>query len=295
MIRRIRIILEMIKFSHSVFALPYALLATFLAAGGLPHLGQLALIVWCMVSARSVAMTFNRIADAAIDARNPRTANRAIPAGTVSLAAAWAFLLVCAAAFLAGAWGFWRWYGNPWPIRLAGPVLLFLCLYSYAKRFTRLAHFWLGAALGLSPVAAWIAISPATLGWPAAALAGAVLLWVAGFDVIYACQDIAIDRRERLLSLPAGVGPGKALWIARGCHVLCVLLLALLALTPELGVIYLAGVALAAALLVWEHAVVRPGDFSRVNLAFFTLNGCVSIVMAIAGIADILLNKRPAL
>ena len=290
MIRRLRTILEMIKFSHSVFALPYALLAACLAVGGLPRWDEVLLIVWCMVAARSAAMAFNRIADARIDARNPRTAGRAIPAGIITSAAAWSFFVACAGAFLVGAAGFLWWFDNPWPLYCAPPVLMFLCLYSYTKRFTWMCHFWLGAALCLSPIAAWVALSPRTLGWPAAALAGAVLLWVAGFDIIYACQDIGVDRRERLFSLPANMGPVAALWIARVCHLATVVLLGLLALVPGLGAIYLGGVTLVAALLLVEHVLVRPSDFSRINVAFLTVNGCVSILLAVAGIADLLLG-----
>lgn len=288
MIRQLSIILEMIKFSHSVFALPFALFAAFLAADGLPHWGQILLIVWCMVAARSVAMTFNRVADAAIDARNPRTAGRAIPAGEIGAGAAWLFLAACAVAFFLGAAGFWILDENPWPLYLSVPVLAFLCGYSLTKRFTHLSHFWLGAALGLSPVAAWVAISPETIGWATAALAFAVLFWVGGFDLIYACQDIEVDRRERLFSLPAWLGPAAALWIARICHAVAVILLASLASLTGLGRIYLAGVGLAAGLLIVEHALVRPNDLSRINVAFLTVNGCVSLALAAAGIADIL-------
>lgn len=284
---------EMVKFSHSIFALPFALIATVLAGRelpgrSLPYAGQFALIILCMVAARSAAMTFNRIADAAIDARNPRTSMRALPAGRLSRRAAWWMLGAAAAAFVAGCSGFWMVYGNPWPLRLAGPVLAVLCAYSYAKRVTRWTHLVLGAAIGMAPAAAWIAIHPASLGAPAALLTAAVACWIGGFDILYACQDIDIDRRDGLHSLPARMGPAPALWIARALHAACLAALAGVAFTADLGWIYLAGVAAAAILLAVENALVRPGDYRRVNLAFFTVNGIVSLVLAAATIADVL-------
>jgi len=283
----------MIKFSHSIFALPFALIAMMLAARGLPDgrpaWGQIALIVGCMVAARSFAMTFNRIADAAIDARNPRTANRPIPAGMISPRHAWGFMLVAALCFVFLCAGFLI-YENRWPLLLAAPVLSFLAGYSYAKRVTSFAHFILGAAIGFAPLAAWIAINPTSVGLTAVVLAAAVMLWIAGFDLIYACQDIDVDRREGLLSVPARLGPAAALAISRACHVTTVALLAFLGRSEQLGPIYYAGLVAVALLLIAEHSVVRPNDFSRVNLAFFTLNGIVSVVFAAAAITDILLH-----
>lgn len=289
----------MIKLSHSVFALPFALVATFLAGRELPdrhlpYFGQVLLIVLCMVFARSVAMTFNRIADATLDARNPRTANRAIPAGRISIGLAWFFLIGNAAGFLAACAGFQLGYENPWPLRLGGPVLLVLCSYSYAKRFTRWTHFYLGAAIALSPPAAWVAVSPGTLGWPAFVLAAAVTLWIGGFDVIYACQDIQVDRREFLYSLPARWGPARALLLVRFAHAAAVVLLVTLGLLAGLGWIYYLGVAAVAVLLVVENRMVRPDDFSKVNVAFFTLNGVVSLIFGILTVCDVLLNVPPA-
>lgn len=291
---------EMIKFSHSIFALPFALMATFLAAraafgaGQLPTprptAVQLVLIVGCMVAARSVAMTFNRIVDAAIDARNPRTQNRPIPAGTITVVQAWTFLAAAALAFFAFCSGFWWIYGNPWPVLLALPVLAYLCFYSYTKRFTRWAHFVLGSAIAFSPVAAWLAIHPATVGWPAVVLMAAVTLWIAGFDIIYACQDIAIDQRDGLHSLPSRLGPARALWIARISHTGTVLLLAALGPLAGLGTFYAVGVVIVAILLVVENALVRADDFSRVNLAFFTVNGVISVVLAVLTIVDVLVR-----
>ncbi|MFQ5423205.1 MAG: UbiA-like polyprenyltransferase [Phycisphaerae bacterium] len=286
---------EMVKFSHSIFALPFALMATFLAGRhlptGVPAPGQLGLIVACMVAARSFAMTFNRIADAAIDARNPRTDRRPIPAGRISVAQAWTFLVASGIAFVASCGGFLWAYGNPWPLYLAAPTLAVLAAYSYTKRFTTAAHFVLGAAIALAPAAAWIAIDPATIGSTAVILTAAVLFWIAGFDIIYACQDVGPDRRERLFSLPAKLGIGRALTISRGCHIMTIALLVLLGRVGPFGWIYWIGVTATALLLAAEQAIVRADDLSRVNLAFFTLNGCVSLMLATAAVTDLLLLR----
>lgn len=290
----LRIWAEMVKIEHSVFALPFAFIATFLAGRnieerGLPYWGQVGLIVMCMVAARSVAMTFNRIADAALDARNPRTANRPIPAGRLSLRASWVMLALAAITFGVACLGFHVFYGNTWPILLSGPVLLYLCGYSFTKRFTRWSHFYLGSAIALSPVAAWLAIHPESLGLPALLLFGIVACWIAGFDIIYACQDIDVDRREGLHSLPARIGPRPALWIARAAHALVVVGLVALGIITERGSIYASGVAVVAILLLVENSLVRPGDYRHVNLAFFTVNGIVSLLLAITTISDTLL------
>ena len=290
---------EMVKFPHSVFALPFALLATFLAARAAywagdaahayPSLGQIILIIGCMVSARSTAMTFNRIVDAAIDARNPRTAGRAIPAGIISRAQALGFLTAAIAAFILCCAGF-RWlYENGYPLLLAAPVLVYLCFYSYTKRFTRWSHFVLGSAIALSPPAAWIAIHPASLGWPAIILLAGVTLWIGGFDIIYACQDVAPDRADGLFSLPARLGVKSALWITRMAHVATVALLVALMPIAGLGWLYGVGVVAVGLLLLIENAMVRADDLSRVNLAFFTVNGVVSLLLGALGIADCLL------
>jgi 4-hydroxybenzoate polyprenyltransferase len=295
MFQRIAILLEMIKFAHSIFALPFAVIAMLLAGRdlptGWPYLGQVGLILVCMVAARSVAMTFNRIADADIDARNPRTSKRALPAGTLSKVFSWGFLLAMAGLFVAGCAGFWWFYGNPWPILLALPVLIVLCGYSYAKRFTSLVHVWLGIATGLAPVAAWIAVSPDTLGWPAFVLGAAVLLWMVGFDIIYALQDVEVDRREGLFSLPARLGPARALLISRVCHAMVVVLLACLGMLAGMGVIWSVGVAVVAVLLFVEQSLVSATDVSRVNVAFFTMNGMVSMLLALAALGDILVSR----
>jgi 4-hydroxybenzoate polyprenyltransferase len=283
---------EMIRLSHSVFALPFAVLATFLAARPeLPTAGQLALIIVCMVAARSAAMTFNRIVDAGLDARNPRTAGRHLPRGTISIAAAWTFFAGACALLVAGCGGFLWLYGNGWPLMLCLPVIGVLCLYSYTKRFTRWSHLALGAGIAMSPPAAWIAISPATLGLPAGLLMLAVMFWIAGFDLIYACQDVGFDREEGLYSIPAEMGVAAALWLARAFHAVTVAALIGLGLTVAgLETLYYVGVGCVAALLIIENALVSPSDLSRVNLAFFTVNGVVGLLLGILGVLDIVLT-----
>ncbi|MHC4695833.1 MAG: 4-hydroxybenzoate octaprenyltransferase [Planctomycetota bacterium] len=291
----IRIWADMVKLSHSVFALPFAVMAAFLAGTNIPgrdwpYLGQLGLVVVCMVAARSVAMTFNRIVDAQLDARNPRTAQRPLPSGLLSFAAAWTMLGLSGATFGVGCLGFYIFYGNAWPILLSGPILLYLCGYSFTKRFTRWSHYYLGSAIALSPVAAWLAIHPQSLGLPAWSLMATVTCWIAGFDIIYACQDIDIDRRDGLYSLPARLGAAKALWAARLSHAVVVAGLVTVGISAELGIIYAVGVVLVAALLIVENSVVRPGDYRHVNVAFFTINGIVSVVLATTAIVDVLVT-----
>lgn len=287
---------EMVKFSHSIFALPFALMAAFLAArqlpGGRPSVTQIGLIVLCMVGARSAAMTFNRIVDARLDARNPRTANRALPAGKLGGAAAWFLFVLSSLTFGVGCVSFYVFFENTWPILLAGPVLAYLCLYSFTKRFTRWSHFYLGSGIAFAPVAAWLVIDPASVSLPAWVLMIIVTCWIAGFDIIYACQDIEVDRRESLHSLPSRIGPRGALWIARGAHAITALGLIALGRLCHLGWIYTAGAIVAVGLLIVQNLLVRPGDYRRVNLAFFTLNGVVSVVLAASVITDVLL--RPA-
>ena len=295
-VAKIRIWGEMIKFSHSLFALPFAVFATFLAARpALPTWGQFGLIVLCMVAARSAAMTFNRIVDLRFDAANPRTATRALTTGRISLAAAWAFFLAACALFILGCAGFLWFFGNVWPLLLSVPVLALLCFYSYTKRFTQWSHVVLGAAIAFSPVAAWIAIAPHTLGIPAWLLLVAVTFWIAGFDLIYACQDVDLDRRVGLYSVPAKAGIAAALWCARGFHVITVAGLIGVGLTAGLGVIYFVGVGLVASLLLIENSLVHPHDLSRVNLAFFTVNGVVGLVLGALGVIDVWISvARPS-
>ena len=279
---------EMVKLAHSVFALPFALFATFLAARpALPTGTQFALIVICMVGARSAAMTFNRIVDARIDAANPRTAGRPMPAGIVRRREAWGFFAASVALFMLGCAGFWLLDANGWPLRLSLPTLGLLCGYSYTKRFTRWSHLVLGVGIAFAPVAAWIAVNPATLGTPAWLLMAAVMFWIAGFDLIYACQDVDFDRAVGLHSVPARMGVPAALWLARGFHGLTVLALIGVGQSAQLGVVYYVGVACVALLLVVENGLVSPRDLSRVNLAFFTVNGVVGLVYGAAGIVDV--------
>ena len=302
MLSNLTAILRMIKFSHTVFAMPFAMMSTFLAAnggqGGFCGWSKIILIVICMVTARSVAMTFNRIVDADIDAQNPRTAGREIPSGIILPGQAKLFLWGCAVLFVTATLLFWKplggWfgYGNPWPVMLSLPVLLFICLYSYAKRFTWACHFWLGASLMLSPVAAWIAVCPPqgpVLAMPALILGSAVLLWTTGFDIIYACQDTRVDRHDGLYSLPASLGIAQALWVSRCCHSVTFTLLLFLGLQTELGGLYLAAVSIVAVLLVWEHLLVRRGQMQRITMAFATLNGIISTLLAGAAICDIMI------
>jgi 4-hydroxybenzoate polyprenyltransferase len=280
MLKEFRAILEMIRFSHTLFALPFALVSALLAWQEPDSFRWLDLlgIVLCMVFARSAAMAFNRLVDRHYDAANPRTAQRHLATGKLSATWVWLFWLICALGFV-GSTAIFAVSGNLWPLYLSLPVLLFICAYSYAKRFTVLCHFWLGAALLLAPVAAWIAIrgmealvTPLILGF-------AVLAWVAGFDILYACQDVEFDRQAKLASVPARLGVHAGLRLALVCHALMVVFLFGLywAAAPYLGWIYLLGVVAVAGLLAYEHWLVRPDDLSRVNLAFFNVNGIISV------------------
>lgn len=235
-------------------------------------------------------MTFNRIVDARFDAANPRTAVRAIPRGTIRPSAAWAFFFAACALFALGCAGFGALFANWWPLALCAPVLGLLCFYSYTKRFTRYSHLVLGAAIAFAPVAAWIAIQPGTLGLPAWLLMLAVTCWIGGFDVIYACQDVDFDRTVGLYSLPSRMGVLAALWIARGLHVITIAALIAVGTFAHLGMLYFVGVAFAALLLVIENALVSPRDLSRVNLAFFTVNGMVGLLLGALGVADVCLQ-----
>jgi 4-hydroxybenzoate polyprenyltransferase len=280
-----------IKFSHTIFALPFALLSTFLAAGGTPRAGQLLLIVLCMVTARTVAMCANRLLDAELDAKNPRTARRAIPSGRLSRPFVAAILGGCSVGFVLSTSMFGFFYRNWLPLWLSLPVLLFLVAYPMFKRFTRLCHYYLGAALGLAPVCAWIAIR-GNVEIPALLLAGAVLCWTAGFDIIYACQDFDSDAETGVVSVPVKLGLANALWISRATHLLALGLLVLLGwISTDLSVLYFIGVGCAGALLIVEHLLVSPRDLSKVGIAFFTMNGIISVVVGTLGICDILLKK----
>lgn len=274
--------LEMIKWEHSVFALPFALTGAMLAAGGLPPWRVLFWIVVCMVSARSAAMAFNRWADAEIDRHNPRTAMRAIPAGLLSRQFTAGFTLVAAAIFVFGASRL-----NLLTLLLSPVALAIVFAYSYAKRFTRWSHLLLGLSLGIAPAAAWIAVR-GSLDPRILVLTLAVLFWVAGFDVLYACQDYEHDARVGLHSVPQSFGLDAAFWIARIMHLAMLGLLAGLIVLFQLGLITILGVVLVAALLVYEHSLVSPHDLRRMNAAFFTLNGMISFLFFAAVAVDLL-------
>jgi 4-hydroxybenzoate polyprenyltransferase len=281
--------LEMIKWEHSVFALPFALTGAVLAASGVPSLPKLLWIVVCMVSARSAAMAFNRWADAALDAANPRTKMRAIPAGLLSRAAVGWFTVAASAIFLVAAAQL-----NRLTLLLAAPVLAVLLLYSYTKRFTRWSHLVLGLALGLAPAGAWVAVR-GSLDPRILVLTLLVLCWVGGFDMLYACQDAEHDRRAGLRSLPASLGLRGAFNVARGLHLLMLALSVWLIYLFALGLLAWVGIGLVAALLAYEHSIVSPADLSRMNAAFFTMNGFVSIVFFVFVAAAVLVKGGPAL
>ncbi|MEN1678865.1 MAG: UbiA-like polyprenyltransferase [Planctomycetota bacterium] len=341
MLQTVRHLLSLIRFSHTVFALPFAMLAALMAwylQGAEPRLPrdtekypdvvfeapskaegvarfevwsvestsyvgapaiwfgarwqELLGIVLCMVFARSAAMAFNRVVDRKIDAENPRTAGRHLPAGVLSLLQVNLFTLFCAMGFVASTALF---LPNWLPMALSVPVLLFLCGYSYTKRFTSLAHFWLGAALAMSPVAAWIAIrgeaviaDPTDL-LPAVVLGGAVMTWVAGFDILYACQDFEFDKEAKLHSVPTALGIPGALRLAAACHAATVLCLTALPwFYPPFGWLYGLGIAAIALLLLYEHLLVKPSDMDRVNLAFFHVNAVISVGLLVVGTIDLL-------
>jgi 4-hydroxybenzoate polyprenyltransferase len=281
----LRVTLEMIKWEHSIFALPFALCGAMLAASGLPTGHQLFWIVVAMFAARSAAMAFNRLADASIDAANPRTRTRALPAGHLSPAFVTTFIIVSCVIFILAASQL-----NRLTLWLSPVVLAVLLLYSYTKRFTRFSHLVLGFALGIAPAAAWIAVRGA-LDPRILLLTAAVTFWVAGFDILYACQDFEFDRDAGLHSIPRHIGIPAALWIARAFHL--VMLSLLLALLPAfaLGKFALAGVVAVMLLLLYEHSLVKPHDLSKLNAAFFTMNGIISVVFAFFIAADLLLRN----
>ena len=281
---RIRTTLEMIKFEHSIFALPFALTGAVLAMRGLPTWRQSLWIVVAMVSARSAAMTFNRIVDLRIDAANPRTRMRALPAGHLSFGFAAGFTVVACAVLLLAAYEL-----NPLAFELAPVVLLLLLGYSYTKRFTFLSHLVLGLCLGLSPIAASIALR-GEVDRGILLLGVAVMFWVAGFDLIYACQDVDFDRRKGLFSVPARFGIRAALWLSGILHLVMMVLLIAVARVEGLGWLAFVGLALVAILLAYEHGLVRPSDLSRVNAAFFNINGYVSVLFFATWAADVLIH-----
>jgi len=287
----VRDLMGMIKFSHTLFALPFALLGAALASwspqgwGGRwrDWLG----VLLCMAAARSAAMAFNRLVDREFDAANPRTAMRHLPSGKLSVGSVVGFTLLASLIFVGSTLLF---LPNHLPLILAAPVLAWLLGYSYAKRFTPWAHYWLGLALALAPVAAWIAFR-GDLAWSPVILGGAVFFWVGGFDVIYACQDVDFDRKQNLRSIPGWLGVRGALRLASLSHAMTVVALLGLGCVYPMGRIYFVGVGVVAALLIYEHALVKPDDLSRVNLAFFQVNTAISLGLLAVGVVDLLLRS----
>ena len=285
-VTRITIFLEMIKFSHTIFALPFALTGALLAARGLPSWPQLFWIVMAMVGARTAAMAMNRLIDAEIDGRNPRTAGRAIPAGLLSRGTVFVFIVLSVALLLYAAARL-----NPLCLKLAPVALFFLVLYSYCKRFTALAHVVLGLCLGAAPVGAWIAIR-GTIDLAVVLLGLAVLFWVAGFDILYALQDLEFDRSAGLHSIPVRLGVTGSLWLARLFSLVMVGLLVGVYWLLPLGVFFLAGICATTLLLAYEHWLLRDGDLARLDLAFFTMNGYISIIIMVATLLDLFVGGR---
>ena len=286
MFAKIRHLLEMIKFSHTIFAFPFALMGATLAAlanGQPPSGAQIGWICLAMVGARNAAMGLNRIIDARIDAENPRTASRQIPAGIISLKEAWIFVISSTLLLLVAAWQL-----NPLCFYLSPLVLAFFILYAYCKRFPSLAHIVLGICLAGAPLGAWIALR-STIEWPILALAFAVLVWVAGFDIFYALQDLDFDRKKGLHSIPVRLGEKGAILLAKILHGLMVVLLLLIPQGLPLGIIYYAGIGVISLMIAWEHHLVKPGDLSKLNAAFFNMNGYISVTIFCFTLADVLI------
>lgn len=297
-LQTVRLIAADIKLAHSVFAMPFALLAAFMAAAGDGAIGewqrfaaQLMMIVIAMVFARTCAMIANRLLDRRLDKTNPRTAQRAIPSGRLSASRALVVFLACAAVFMTVCAAFGFLFDNWWPLILSPVVLIWISTYGFFKRFTSLCHLYLGSSLALSPIAAAIAINPQSLfDQPALWLLSAmVLCWVAGFDIIYALQDLEVDRRDGLFSMPARLGVGRAMWVSRALHLAAMAcLVACLIVDQRFATLFALGVVIVAALLLYEHLTVAKWGTTRIALAFFTLNGVISCVLGALGIADVL-------
>lgn len=281
--------LGLVRFSHTVFALPFALLSAILAWSekGVFRWQELVGILLAMVLARSSAMAFNRLVDRDYDAANPRTASRHLPAGILSVGQVTSFLVFCSLGFIASTLLF---LPNTWPLILSVPVLVFLLSYSYVKRFSMWCHYWLAAALMLSPIAAWLAIS-GTLAWPALFLSAVIFFWVGGFDILYACQDYEFDQTAGLHSLPARLGVRTALRISAASHLLMLVCLGLFWFVADFGIVFMAGMVLFAGLLAVQHFLVREDDLSRVNLAFFHTNAILSLGILALGILDLLVRR----
>ncbi|HIJ82216.1 MAG TPA: 4-hydroxybenzoate octaprenyltransferase [Desulfuromonadales bacterium] len=284
LIQKITVFLEMIKFSHTIFALPFALTGALLAASGLPGLHQLLWIVVAMVGARTAAMGLNRLIDADIDARNPRTAGRAIPAGLIGKGVTLVFIVASLALLLVAATRL-----NPLCLKLAPLAVFFLVLYSYCKRFTALAHVVLGICLAAAPIGAWVAIR-GTVEAAALLLGGIVLFWVAGFDILYALQDMEFDRSAGLHSIPVTMGINGSLWAARLFHLAMLALMVALLMVQHLGGFFIAGIVAATAMLGYEHWLLKDGDLTKMDAAFFNMNGYISVAILAFTAADVLVR-----
>ena len=281
MFAKLSVIFADIKIQHTIFALPFAIMSAFIAAKGFPQTEKIIWIVVCMVGARSAAMAFNRVLDAQFDAKNPRTQDRALPAGRVDIKSYWLFLIASSAIFIFAANML-----NSLALYLSPVALLIVFFYSFTKRFTAYSHFWLGLAISIAPVGAWVAIRE-EISFSSLILGAAVIFWLVGFDILYSCMDVEFDRNSGLKSIPQKFGVQNALRIAFASHgIMVVFLLGLLLFVGQLGVLYSTGVVMVAILLFYEHSLVRPNDLSKINIAFFNMNGIISIGLMLFVIID---------
>ena len=281
--RKLLIILNMIKFEHTIFALPFAFASALVAADGIPSMKIIGWILVAMVGARSAAMTFNRIVDAKIDALNPRTSSRALPKGLISSQAVWIFTIISASLLVLAAYKL-----NRLAFVLSPLALSAILIYSYTKRFTSLSHLWLGLCLGIAPVGAWIAVT-GRMDFAPMVLSAAVIFWTAGFDIIYSMQDLEFDSQMGLFSLPSRIGPERSLLVSRLLHTGMITLLIWFGLLCKMGAVYYGGIGFVGLFLIYEQSLVSAKDISRVNTAFFTMNGCVSIAIFLFVAVDVLL------
>ncbi|MEW6447192.1 MAG: UbiA-like polyprenyltransferase [Bacillota bacterium] len=282
--KKLRIFLAMIRFEHTIFALPFAYTAALLTERRLPTGHDIFWVTAAMAGARTAAMSLNRLIDREMDAKNPRTAGRALPKGLISAREVWIYVFLSFGLLLLSAWQL-----SPLALKLFLPAVIILWLYSYTKRFTWACHFYLGLTLGLAPVATWVAITNEFALAPVL-LGTGVLFWVAGFDIVYACMDYDFDRKEGVFSIPARFGIEAALWVARLCHLLAPVFFTATGLVLGLGPLYLIGVGFAVAVLIYEHRLVQPKDLSRIGVAFFNMNGILSIGMFLFTLADVLIS-----
>ncbi|MEW6573213.1 MAG: UbiA-like polyprenyltransferase [Bacillota bacterium] len=282
--KKLGIFLAMIKFEHTVFALPFAYISALLTERRVPEAHDIFWVTMAMAGARTAAMSLNRLIDRGIDAKNPRTAGRALPKGLINAGEVWIYVFLSFGLLLLSAWQL-----SPLALKLFLPAVIVLWFYSYTKRFTWACHFYLGLTLGLAPVGAWVAITDEFALAPVLLGAG-VLFWVAGFDIVYACMDYDFDRKEGIFSIPARFGIETALWMARMCHLLAPAFFTLTGMVLGLGPLYLIGVGFAVAVLVYEHRLVHAKDLSRIGVAFFNMNGILSVGMLLFTLADILIS-----